>query len=163
VFAVIDLSDIHLMMEADTLGGAKSGSSAHYRLANIKPVSKKAFEENRATLLATLPQMKKPKNDDTEPQTANPKLRTTKGVLGDCIPNPTNGNATISYEIFIEGVVEIQIYNAMGQVVKNLPQGTQKMGYYQTKIHLSSLPAGLYHYTLFVNGERTDSKKVVVN
>jgi len=25
------------------------------------------------------------------------------------------------------------------------------------------VPAGLYHYTLFVNGERADARKLVVN
>ena len=50
----------------------------------------------------------------------------------------------------------------MGQLVKTMPQGTLKTGVHQVKISFAGLPAGLYHYTLLVNGERTDSKKVVV-
>ena len=62
VFAVIDLGYIHLMMEADTAGGSKSGT-VRYRLEEIKPKSKQHYEENKTTLLATLPQIKKSKND----------------------------------------------------------------------------------------------------
>jgi hypothetical protein len=64
VFAVIDLGDIHLMMEADSINGAKSGK-ANYRLEEIKPKSKQAYEENKATLLATLPQKSKSKTDNS--------------------------------------------------------------------------------------------------
>jgi len=161
VFAVIDLGHIHLLMEADTAGnnGAKA-SHCSYRLENVKPKSKQAYETTKATLLATLPQIKKPKTE--YPQ--NPNLdKDKKGILGECVPNPTNGNATIYYEIFTEGVAEIHIYNAMGQLVKTLPQGTLKKGGHKSKVSFAGFPAGLYHYTLFVNGERTDSKKVVVN
>ena len=59
VFAVIDLGNIHLMMEGDTIGRAKSGS-VRYRLEEIKPKTKQHYEENKATLLATLPQIHKP-------------------------------------------------------------------------------------------------------
>jgi len=158
IFAVIDLGDIHLMMEGDTLG-TRGKPAYYYRLAEIKPKSKQEYETNKATLLATLPQIPNPK-----PETPNPKPETSKtGALGQCIPNPTNGNATIFYELYTEGIVEIQIYNAMGQLVKTLPQGTLKRGTYQAKISLAGVPAGVYHYTLLINGERTDGKKVVVN
>jgi len=51
----------------------------------------------------------------------------------------------------------------MGQLVKSLSQGTLKQGSYQAKISLAGVPVGLYHYTLLVNGERADAKKMVVN
>jgi len=158
IFAVIDLGDIHLMMEKDTLGsnGAKA-SHCSYRLENVKPKSKQEYETNKTNLLATLPQI-----PHLSPQTPNPKPHTyRKGVLGECVPNPTNGNATIYYEIFTEGIAEIRIYNAMGQLVKSVEQKTS-IGRFKSKISFAGFPAGLYHYTLFVNGERTDSKKVVV-
>jgi tetratricopeptide (TPR) repeat protein len=162
VFAVIDLGDIHLMMEADTIGGSKSGS-AHYRLTEIKPASKQAFEENRAILLATLPQTTHRPPQTDNPQTSNRTPHTSKGVLGECVPNPTNGNTTIYYEIYADGLVELNIYNTMGQLVQHLPQGTLTAGKYNTTVSVVGMPAGVYHYSLVVNGERTDSKKLVVN
>jgi hypothetical protein len=59
--------------------------------------------------------------------------------------------------------VEISIYNLYGQLVKSLPQGNLSSGNYQAKISLSGISAGMYHYALLVNGERTDTKKMVVN
>jgi len=50
----------------------------------------------------------------------------------------------------------------MGQFVKSVEQKTS-VGGHKSKISFVGFSAGLYHYTLFVNGERTDSKKVVVN
>ena len=164
VFAVIDLGDIHLMMESDTMNGGKSGHYCHYRLPNIKPKSRMQYEENRSSLLATLPQIKKTKNDKNTPFNENiTPFNDKKGVLGECVPNPTNGNAAISYEIFTGGGVEIQVFNNIGQMVKSLPQGNLTKGNYKATISVAGLPVGVYHYTLVVNGERVDGKKVVVN
>jgi len=160
VFAVIDLGNIHLMMEEDTIGGsgAKSGARFHYRLENIKPKSREQFEENRATLLATLPQ--KPKTEN--PQTPH-FFADKKGALNQNIPNPTNGTTTINYEVHTEGSVEIRIYNSIGQLMKSLPQGIVRLGTYQTKINVSGFPVGLYQYSLLINGEQADTKKMIVN
>ena len=159
VFAVIDLGDIHLMMEGDTLG-TKGHSACHYKLANIKPESKQEFEQNKTTLLATLPQIKKT-------HTSHPKPHTSKtGSVEQNVPNPVTGITTITYELYTEGAVEINIYNLSGQLVKSLSQGTQKEGKYQTTVslvELVELPVGIYYYTLLVNGERVDAKKLVVN
>jgi len=159
VFAVIDLGNIHLMMAADTIGGAKSGRVS-YRLAALKPESKEVYEINKTNLLATLPQIKKLQNE--APQ--NPySFINKKGSLGQAIPNPATGNATINYEIYTEGAVEIRIYNISGQLLQTLPQGKRSPGYYQTRINLSGMSAGMYYYSLFVNGERADGKKLIVN
>jgi len=159
IFAVIDLGDIHLMMEADTaVHGAKGASACYYRLAEIKPKSKQAYETNKADLLATLPQIKKPKTENLY----NP-LSDKKGALGQNIPNPATGTTTIAYGINTAGTVEIAIYNAMGQLVKTFPQGALKEGNYHAKISLVNMPNGIYSYVLLVNGERADARRMVVN
>jgi len=162
VFAVIDLGNIHLMMEEDTIGGsgAKSGSYIYYSLENIKPKSIKEYEENKAALLATLPQIKKPQTEKPQtPSFANNK----KGALGQCIPNPAIGNATIIFEVYTAVSVEISIYNALGQLLQSLPQGKLQQGYHQVKIDASGMPTGLYQYSLLINGEKADTKKLIVN
>jgi len=155
VFAVIDLGDIHLMMAADTLGGAKGMHHCSYRLAHVKPNSKREYEENKTTLLATLP-----RTTHLTPQTATPHTA-TKGSLGQNIPNPTTGTTTISYEVYTDGAVEIRIYNVLGQQIQTLPQGMKKTGNYQITISLANVPAGMYNYMLFVDGEKADAKKMV--
>ena len=160
VFAVIDLGDIHLMMETDTLNGAKGRSLYTYHLKDIKPKSKQHFEETRTTLLATLPQIKKPQKENPQSPYSDTNQ---KGSLEKCVPNPVTGNATITFEIYIEGLVEIRIYNALGQLLQNLSQGKLYQGHHQVKIDLSGMPAGLYHYSLFINSEQIDAKKMIVN
>ena len=174
VFAVIDLGYIHLMMEADTMGGAKSGS-VRYRLEEIKPKTKQHYEENKTALLATLPQIKKPQTDKPEidkleqekitpslPHSFNPSLP-QKGILVSSIPNPTTGTTTISYELYTEGTVEIFIYNSVGQLVVQIPQGTQAEGTYQATVALTNMPKGIYHYAFYINGARVDTKKLIIN
>jgi len=159
VFAVIDLGDIHLMMEVDSgANGAKSSASCHYRLAEVKPKSKQEYETNKANLLATLPQIK-------NTQTDQPKMATKdkKGVLGQNIPNPANGTTTIKYEIYTESNIEIRIYNITGQLIKKLQLGIHQQGNYQIVVPLENITNGIYNYTLFINGEKTDTKKMVIN
>ena len=127
-------------------------------MAQVKPRSQKEYEENKSTLLATLP--KKPHTAPSTSRTENPQIA---GVLGQNIPNPTSGTTTIGYEIYKEGTVKIRIYNTMGQCVKILSQETSVAGSYQTTISLTGVPAGMYCYALYVNGERTDAKKLGVN
>jgi type IV secretory pathway VirB10-like protein len=141
------------MMEADKT----KGPQCHYRLSEIKPNSKPEYEENKAALLATLPKIVRA---GLKPAPTAPP--TTKGTLGQNIPNPFTGTTTISYEIYTEGTVELQIFNAMGQLLKLLPQGTLVEGTYHTTISLAGMPVGIYHYALYVNGERVDAKKMVV-
>ena len=162
VFAVRDLGDIHLMMAADTLGGAKGMHHCSYRLAQVKPNSKREYEENKTALLATLPRIEKPQID--KPQIEDKEIKNDKeikGSLGQNIPNPTKGTAIIGYEIYKEGAVEIRIYNVLGQVIQTLPQGMKKTGHYQTTISLSNVPAGVYNYMLFIDDEKADGKKMV--
>jgi hypothetical protein len=152
IFAVIDLGDIHLMMENDSL---KAGRVL--RFPNLIPKSKKEYEENKAELLATLPKI-----DKQQPQ--HPLAETgKKGILNQNIPNPANGSTTIVYDVIEAGTVELRLYNQLGQLLQSLPQGTKKEGSYRTEISLVGLPAGMYHYILFINGEKADGKKLIVN
>ena len=149
VFAVIDLGDIHLMMENDSL---KAGRVL--RFPNLIPKSRRDYEENKAELLATLPKMDKPQHPLAETG--------KKGVLNQNIPNPANGSTTVVYDVIEKGAVELRVYNQLGQLLQSLPQGTKKEGSYRTVISLAGLPSGMYHYILFIDGEKSDAKKLIV-
>ncbi|MCL2041999.1 MAG: T9SS type A sorting domain-containing protein, partial [Bacteroidales bacterium] len=156
IFAVIDLGDIHLSMESDSTN-LKSGRIGYGRYLNLIPKSRREYEENKAELLATLPKM-----DDPQPQ--HPLAGTgTKGVLRQNIPNPATGSTTVVYDVVEEGAVELRLYNQLGQLLQSLPQGTQSAGSYRIEISLVGLPSGMYHYILFVEGEKADAKKLIVN
>jgi len=157
VFAVIDLGDIHLRMEADTAGvQLKSRPNYSYRFSEIKPRSKAEFEINKATLLATLPQKQKP-------QTQQPIACDKKGQLMQNIPNPAAETTTIVYELFAEGIADIKIFNVLGQQVINIPLSKKRKGTYQTVVSLEKMPNGIYEYALYVDNVKVDAKKMVVS
>jgi tetratricopeptide (TPR) repeat protein len=158
IFAVIDLGDIYLQMEADSANmELKAKSFIFSRFPNIKPKSRVEFEKNKSALLATLPQ-KKSVQKEQPLANGNPK-----GSLQQNIPNPANQTTTIIYELYAEGNIEIQIYNILGQQVQTIPFGIKKAGIFETEISLKTIPAGMYEYALFIDGIRIDAKKMIVN
>ena len=156
IFAVIDLGDIHLSMEADSTN-LKSGRIGYGRFLNLVPKSRREYEENKAELLATLPKMDDPRQQHPLAEPGK------KGVLRQNIPNPATGSTTVVYDVVEEGAVELRLYNQLGQLLQALPQGTQKPGSYRIEISLAGLPSAMYHYILFVEGEKADAKKLIVN
>ena len=44
-----------------------------------------------------------------------------------CISNPASESATVTYEIYSEGLVEIKVYNLFGQPVLDLQQGAKEL------------------------------------
>jgi len=152
VFAVIDLGDIHLMMEDDSLKACRV-----FRFPNIKPKSRQQYEENKSALLATLPKVDQPRPQHPLAETGK------KGILSQNIPNPAKESTTIVYDVIEEGSVHLRIYNQLGQLLQDFPQGTKKPGSYRLEVSLVGMPAGVYHYVLFVEGEKADGKKLIVN
>ena len=163
VFAVIDLGDIHLMMEADTTGGGAKGGYVYYSMPQLKPESKQEYETTKSTLLATLPQ-KIAKSTNPTPHTSHLTPHTyKKGSLSQNIPNPATKSTIIPYQIYEDGAIEIKLYNIYGQLLKTLHIGTHKQGNYQIEVSLAGYSAGMYQYVLYINGEKTDTKKMIVN
>ncbi|MBW6461285.1 MAG: C10 family peptidase [Bacteroidales bacterium] len=62
----------------------------------------------------------------------------------DVYPNPVSGIAAIKYDLTETAMIEMVLYNFLGQRVGNLEEGMKPAGTHQTSIDLSGLPAGLY-------------------
>jgi hypothetical protein len=67
-------------------------------------------------------------------------------------PNPFNPTTKISYKINVEGMVVLQVYNLVGQVIKVLVSETQSPGRYEVEFDGSELTSGVYLYKLQING-----------
>lgn len=63
-------------------------------------------------------------------------------------PNPFNPNTTISFEIRNSGFVTLKVYNILGKEVSTLVSELKSVGNYTTNFDASSLPSGVYYYTL---------------
>jgi len=76
-------------------------------------------------------------------------------------PNPFNPTAIIEYQIPKDGLVNLVVYNILGQVVAELVNEHQTIGRYSVKFDASSLPSGVYIYKLQA-GEFSDVKKMLL-
>ncbi len=87
-------------------------------------------------------------------------------------PNPFNPETWIPYRLASETTVVIRIYNTGGQLVRTLNLGKQLPGRYvaQNKAAFwdgrneegSLVASGVYFYTLEINGEKTESRKMIL-
>jgi len=63
-------------------------------------------------------------------------------------PNPFNPATTIPYQLATAGLVEITIYNSLGQKVETVLQEKQTAGQHSAQWNASGRTSGIYFYTL---------------
>ena len=72
-------------------------------------------------------------------------------ALEQNFPNPFNPATTILYQIKEQGLVELKVYNLLGQEIVTLVNEIKPVGYYSFNFDASNLPSGVYIYSLQVN------------
>lgn len=77
-------------------------------------------------------------------------------------PNPFNPNTVISYELQVASYINIKVYDILGNEVKSLINKKMNSGNYKVEFDGNSLPSGIYFYTLIANGNRIDTKKMIL-
>jgi hypothetical protein len=90
----------------------------------------------------------------------------TQFQVFDNFPNPFNPTTTISYELPIDGMVNITIYDLVGRTVKTFVNGKQTAGFksYQwnaTNDNGEAVTAGVYFYAVTA-GDYAQTKKMVL-
>ena len=88
------------------------------------------------------------------------------GVVGELalyqnFPNPFNPETNISFDLVETNNVTLKVYNAVGQVVAVLVNGTLNSGHHNVIFDGSALPSGLYFYRL-TTGDYTLQKKMLL-
>jgi trimeric autotransporter adhesin len=77
-------------------------------------------------------------------------------------PNPVRGTTTIRYYVpEISNSAKLIFSNQKGQVVKTFSLGNRGAG--QININTTTLAAGTYNYTLYVDGKQADTKRLIVD
>lgn len=76
-------------------------------------------------------------------------------------PNPFNPTTKISYSIPQSGYVNLKVYDALGNLVKELVSEQKDAGYFDVQFDGSNLSSGIYYYQIKV-GNFTDTKKLVI-
>ncbi|WP_203459427.1 T9SS type A sorting domain-containing protein [Lacinutrix sp. WUR7] len=82
--------------------------------------------------------------------------------LNQNIPNPFTGNTTIDYYIPTKySSANIQVVSALGQVVYDIP--INQFGDGSVTLSKNNMQSAVYFYTLYVDGKKIASKRLVVN
>lgn len=82
--------------------------------------------------------------------------------LGQNYPNPFNPYTHIEFMLIEDGLVNISIYNLLGEKVKTLVNDYRKSGNYKILFDASDLPAGTYLYEMKVNNFRETKKMILL-
>ncbi len=151
IFAIIDLGYTYFLMENGGLKAAYTGNMIEH-----KPVSVKQFEEKRDYLLSLLP-------GDQLSKTMKESISLLKpGKLLQNVPNPFSGITQIWYQLEEESSIIVNIFDYTGKRIRSYSQGTMVKGAHFFEFSSDGLPAGIYFYSLEVNGKISDSKKMTV-
>jgi hypothetical protein len=81
-------------------------------------------------------------------------------TLGQNYPNPFSRSATVNFGS-VGGVVTIQLFDAVGRLVKTLVNKEMERGTHELTITRDDMPPGIYFYRL-TNGKNTSTRQMVV-
>jgi len=77
-------------------------------------------------------------------------------------PNPFNPTTSIMYSVEKAGVVEMSLFNVMGQQVKTLVNEAKVPGEYAFDLHSGDLASGVYFYKMTQHGHTLTRKLVLM-
>lgn len=77
-------------------------------------------------------------------------------------PNPFNPSTQIAYEIMETANVEVRVSDMLGRTISVLENGRKNAGAYTLSFDASGLSSGVYFYTLIVNNQLIDTKKMLL-
>jgi PKD repeat protein len=84
-------------------------------------------------------------------------------LLSQNYPNPFNPSTTIEFSIPKDGLVSLIAYDITGKEVKKILSNIYyNSGNHKLQFNGYGLSSGIYFYTLYFNGERKDTKKMVL-
>ena len=85
----------------------------------------------------------------------------TEFVLKQNYPNPFNPKTVISFQIPTEGLVNLVVYDVLGNEVAILINEQKSAGSYDVDLDASQLTSGIYFYKLTA-GEFSSTRKMIL-
>lgn len=151
IFAIIDLGYTYFLME-----NSDKKSMAYGTMYEHIPISIESFIEKRDQLLALLPLV----NSCQEFENELSILKSAELIQN--IPNPFTNSTTVYFKLKEPGDVVIKVFDNVGAEVKRINNAPQNEGINKVDLDMSGLPPVIYYCSLFINGDRADAKKMIV-
>ncbi|MCX6164961.1 MAG: T9SS type A sorting domain-containing protein [Ignavibacteriae bacterium] len=92
----------------------------------------------------------------------NNKIVSKDFLLYQNYPNPYNQCTIINVQLQIAKQVKIDIYDITGKLIKTIVNKKESSGEHSYKFDGGNLSTGVYFYSLFVDGVRVDTKKMLL-
>ena len=89
-------------------------------------------------------------------------LRNIKFSLSQNYPNPFNPVTKIIYELPVSGIVSLKVNDILGKEVLILVNESKQTGKYEYFFNGSDLPSGIYFYSLYINNNLIDTKRMLL-
>ncbi len=77
-------------------------------------------------------------------------------------PNPFNPDTKIEYQVPVNTVIAILIFDVAGQLIRIIDEGFKSGGKYSVYFDATNLASGLYYYSLRTNKGFTQTKKMLL-
>ena len=100
-------------------------------------------------------------NETTDVNKKKEEIIPVDYILYQNFPNPFNPNTTINYVLPERSFVKLKIYDVLGRQLKILVNEVKSSGKYKIEFNASSLPSGIYLYSIEF-GNRIISKKMLL-
>jgi hypothetical protein len=76
-------------------------------------------------------------------------------------PNPFNPVTKISYALPSASMLELKVYNVLGQLITTLVNEEKPAGFYEVDFNAADLPSGVYIYSILA-GDYVQTKKMIL-
>jgi hypothetical protein len=78
-------------------------------------------------------------------------------------PNPFNSVTTITYELPMECETNLQLFNTLGQKIKEFTHSKQEAGIFSVVLNMENFSSGVYFYRLKAGNEFIETKKLILS
>lgn len=82
--------------------------------------------------------------------------------LNQNYPNPFNPVTKIEYSVSRSSNIQIKVYDVLGNEVKSVVNNYSAPGKYSISFDASNLSSGIYFYSMFSDGQRIDTRKMML-
>lgn len=87
--------------------------------------------------------------NDAKPASVHPE----SFYVSDAYPNPFNHRVIFNYETPSEGVIRIQLYNALGELIRTVKNEVQPAGKHNIRIDMRGLSTGIYYCSFIISSD----------